>query len=175
MNWLIGVFVVVLCVGWLVVAFRSLVTPAIRRRSLKKRHVWTQEAFLSKYFPEVGRPEHVHVLRAAEIVATAIGVEPTQLRPDDEIWRDYCAGGWLVTDDVWESVSQELARFVAETRGVELSSEEIELSNDWITFRDLVTSLNGILRGLRGVRPEIRDSESAASVRLPSDDAQPFG
>jgi hypothetical protein len=101
---------------------------------------------------DVSRVNDVQTMRIAEIAASILEVNPGQLRGTDRIWGDYfvpARSSFHRQDNRWEEFLRDLADYVAETRHQKINDHEANLCFGWVTFKDVIMSINDIIEGER--------------------------
>ena len=121
-------------------------TSQLRSRAIIPNERWEQQ------FASAASPQDWPIaLSVIKIVATALGVDTRQLRPDDRIFVDYgfatsCPLACLVGNDAWEQFTTDLATFIVDSRGRELSDDESMRVFQWHTLQDVIGDVIRMIR-----------------------------
>ena len=98
------------------------------------------------YFPNVDASLRGYLYKVVQIIADELGVDLTQLKPEDDIRRDYLVRGACVFfDDTWDCLTTRLAEYICSVRDQDITYAESDRARQWETLADLVTDIMAML------------------------------
>lgn len=124
----------------------NVIGPRRRRMRFVSRPILRRDEWATTYFPNVDANLRGYLYEVVQIIADELRVDLTQLKPEDDIRRDYLVrGACVIFDDTWDSLTTRLAEYIYSVRGQDITDAESDRARSWDTLADLVTDIMAML------------------------------